>query len=108
MAITAPEETLGVRILIARHRSGLGLAELAALIPGKGGKPIHRTTLSAWERDQGEPTISQLKAIAEACETPFEWLVGAHSTYFATDEQLSLFSDVEPSETRHSPVFQAA
>lgn len=108
MSIQAPEVTLGVRIYMARRQAGLDQKALAAVIPGRAGRPINRATLGGWERDQGEPNVSQLRAIAEATESPFEWLVGAHSTYFATDEQLSLFSDVEPSETRHSPVFQAA
>lgn len=66
--------SLGDRLRKARQAAHLEQADLAAAI-GRS-----RATVSAWERDRGEPGASDLVKWATATKTTVSWLVGEQST----------------------------
>lgn len=67
-------DTVGKRLRFAREKKGLTLRQLAELM----GKKNH-TTVIAWEKDQAELNISQLKQLAELLETSEDFLMFGRS-----------------------------
>ena len=73
MAVTSPTEltfTLGDRLALARRNAQMDQATLAQAIG------VSRPTISKWERNLGEPGVSQAIAIAEATGVSFGALCG--------------------------------
>lgn len=63
--------TTGKRIKKAREALGITQEEFAQLM-GKSSK----ATVSSWENDKNEPTLSDLKKIAELLKTTVAFLIG--------------------------------
>ena len=68
------EWSLGDRLVKARKAAKLEQGDIAK----KAG--VSRAMVSLWERDQHEPRVSHLKAIAEATEVPITWFLDAEKT----------------------------
>jgi len=68
MAVAEPIWTVGEEIRKARLEAELDQDQLAAQVPSMetGRDTVTRQTISNWERDQHEPTITQMRAIATA------------------------------------------
>lgn len=60
--------TLGDKIAKARRYAGLEQDELGAAVG------VSRALVSKWERDKSEPTISQVRLVAQATGVSFDWL----------------------------------
>lgn len=60
--------TLGDKIAKARRFAGLEQDELGSAVG------VSRALVSKWERDKSEPTVSQVRSIAQATGVSFEWL----------------------------------
>jgi transcriptional regulator with XRE-family HTH domain len=62
------DDSIGKRIARARERAGLTQTQLATALE------THATSVSKWERDESEPKITSLEAVATALDVSFEWL----------------------------------
>ena len=71
--VTLPEWTLGDRIWKARRTAGMEQSDLADACG------VSRALVSMWERDQSEPRVSQLEAVADLTGIDFGWLAGMGS-----------------------------
>ncbi len=63
-------ETFGERLRYLRQERGLNQIKLAELI-GAG-----KSSISSWERDESEPTLSKLIAIADFFGCTIDYLAG--------------------------------
>lgn len=104
-ALSVDNLTGGQRLSLARRTAGIDQGDLATTLE------VSRATVSRWERDQGEPTLSQAVTIAQATGWPLEWLAGilTRSRCFApltlvTDPTPPLpFDDLEPAPSSDRP-----
>ena len=62
--------TLGDRLQKTRRSAGLDQAAMALLVG------TSRPNVSKWERNLGEPRVSQLMRWAEVTNVPAQWLLG--------------------------------
>ena len=67
-------EAVGVAIQLARRSRDITGTELADKVSDILGEHYSANTISKMENGYREPTITELRAIAQALNWPFEWL----------------------------------
>lgn len=63
-------ETFGLRLRELRHEKKIGQIQLAKEID------VGKSIVSLWEKDECEPTLSRLKALAEYFDVTIDYLAG--------------------------------
>ena len=66
----APHLTLGNRLAVARHRTGLSLRQVADRVP-----TISMSALAKWEADDREPGLFRIARLARFYDVDLRWLV---------------------------------
>ena len=66
----APDMTLGDRLAVARHRTGLSLREVAELVPD-----VSMSALAKWEHDGREPGLYRIAKLAKFYGVDIRWLI---------------------------------
>lgn len=66
----APHLTMGNRLAVARHRTGLSLREVADRVPS-----ISMSALAKWESDDREPGLFRIARLARFYDVDLRWLV---------------------------------
>lgn len=84
----APDMTLGSRLAVARHRTGLGLREVAARVPG-----VSMSALAKWEHDEREPGLYRIAKLAKFYGVDIRWLIEGIDT-----SEVRTFADVHPGQ----------
>ena len=81
------EQSFGKKLRKLRRDRDYSQREFAELLG------IKQPTISAYETDTAEPTLSKLVAIARECNVSLDWLCGLHETMdlVATTEQVASF-----------------
>lgn len=83
-----PNWTLGDLLYKARHDVRLSQTEMGAFVG------VSRGTVSRWENNEDEPTVGQLRRLAEATHAP--WLLNAQNWKLLRTIDLRVLHNPEP------------
>lgn len=88
--VMTPSWTLGDRIAKARSHAGLEQIEVAEACG------VSRALVSRWERDQSDPGVGKLQALADLTGVDIAWLVDAGSLTGSFSPLVGLTSNPAP------------
>lgn len=87
-------ESFGQRVRRRREQLGMSQDELAKKIDVKSGKQ----TISRWEQDKSEPSLSDVRKLAAALDVTYDWLVDGEESSSNAKQDLPAGYSLVPSD----------